>query len=80
MKIKDFIYQKDTGASQYSLVVVKESLDSFEGFNIKDLSKEEQEKIQEVFKTFEAGLAPYMSKYRKFSKNKILKVITETTV
>lgn len=80
MKIKDFVYQKDTGAAQYSLVIVKETAESFEGFNIKDLSKEDKDKILEVYKAFEAGLAPFMPKYRKFLKNKIVTHITETTV
>ena len=80
MKIKDFVYQKEQSSAQYSLVIVKETTDSYEGFNIKDLSKEDKEKILEVYKTFEAGLAPFMSKYRKFLKNKIMAHITETTV
>jgi hypothetical protein len=73
-KVKTFQYLKEEGKlKDYELLVIKDMETCLEGISIHDLSKDEKQKVIDIYNKFEEELQPYMKNYRKFLKTKIIK-------
>ncbi len=74
MKIITMNYLKESeGAKEYKIIPVHDGAEFLEGFSVKDLSKEDFERIAEIYREFEEKLAPFVKRnFRRFKKSNIL--------
>jgi hypothetical protein len=75
MKIEKFTYRKPTGESKsYELLVIKKDASYLEGVSLKELTPVQKEEVIKIYKEFEDKLTPFMSQYRRFNMNSIIKM------
>ena len=79
MKLRDFIYRKDGGVTQrYSCMVLNETTDDMSGISMGELTQEEREQVVKAVREFESKIDPFMKNFRKFKKEKVVDLLSET--
>jgi len=73
MRDKVFKYTKEDGTtSDRKILVIRETIDDFEGIDLKEFTPTEQQQLAKLNEEYELALQPFIKKgFRRFKKNRM---------